>query len=278
MDKTLRQLQLTQLQLLNAVDRICKQHNINYSLYAGTLLGAVRHKGFIPWDDDLDICMARDDYDRFVKLWSETEHDGLILQNKDNTPGFTQSFTKIRKNHTTFLQGEHEIGKYHTGIFIDIFPIDRCPNKMLKKYIFYFNCMYYQLLCREFAPRQYGKLIYIVSQIMLFMTPHSLRFSKRKKLLTKITAYNHNHSLPCVAIEAFHSMRKLFPSNMMDNYTNLQFADGFYMCYADWDTYLRQKYGNYMQLPPEEDRVWTHHPILIDFEHNYEDLVETKEG
>ena len=93
-----------QLDILNLIDQVCSKNDLQYSLYAGTLLGAVRHKGFIPWDDDLDICMPREDYEKFLKIWKDEDHPGYILQNKRNTPLFTQSFTKIRKDHTTFLQ------------------------------------------------------------------------------------------------------------------------------------------------------------------------------
>ena len=97
-DSKLRRLQLTQLEILKVFDKICMDHGLRYSLYAGSLLGAVRHQGFIPWDDDLDVCMARADYDRFMEIWEAVKPEGYILQNKENTPGFTQSFSKIRKD------------------------------------------------------------------------------------------------------------------------------------------------------------------------------------
>ena len=99
MDNKLRKLQLIQTEMLEVVDVFCKKHNIPYSLYAGTLLGAVRHQGFIPWDDDLDICMSRENYNRFIELWTKEKPKGYILQNKETDPEFTQSFTKIRKEN-----------------------------------------------------------------------------------------------------------------------------------------------------------------------------------
>lgn len=272
MNNILRKLQLTQLEILILVDRICKTQKIEYSLYAGTLLGAVRHHGFIPWDDDLDICMSRDNYDKFIQAWSCTEHDGYILQNKENTPNFSQSFTKIRKEHTTFLQDKSEIGQYHTGIFIDIFPIDRIPSQKIPRLEFYCDCMLYQLYMREFAPTQYGLVKKSVASILLRITPKEKRKNIRDALLKKITKNNGDHTCDTVGIETVNSMRKTFAADMIEQYSFIQFEDHEFMCFADWDDHLHRKYGDYMQLPPEEERVWKHHPILIDFEHNYEEL------
>lgn len=158
MNNTLRELQRTQVEILEIVDDLCKQNHISYSLYAGTLLGAVRHKGFIPWDDDLDICMLRSDYERFLKCWKENPVKEYLLQNKETDPDFTQSFSKIRKDHTTFLQPGEEPYKYHKGIFIGIFPIDRVPKTALSLRAFQIECMVYQLFTREFLPSDGTKL------------------------------------------------------------------------------------------------------------------------
>ena len=186
MEDTLRKLQLTQLEMLKVVDTFCKENNISYSLYAGTLLGAVRHQGFIPWDDDLDICMSRENYNRFIELWTKTCPKGYIIQNKENTPEFTQSFTIIRKENTTFLQYEWEIEKYHTGIFIDVFPIDRIPDKGLPLIMYKLHCMLYQLYTREFVPVKSRKIVQLVSGILLKINSHNRRMVKRQKLILQI--------------------------------------------------------------------------------------------
>ena len=242
MENTLRKLQLTQLEMLKVVDAFCKENDIQYSLYAGTLLGAVRHQGFIPWDDDLDICMSRENYNRFIELWTKDCPSGYIIQNKENTPEFTQSFTKIRKENTTFLQYEWEREKYHTGIFIDIFPIDRIPDKGLRLMMYKLHCMIYQLYTREFVPSKSNKVVQLVSGILLKLNSHNSRMIKRQKLLKKITVYNHNDSLKTVGIETVGSLKKHFSKNMLGGYTYLKFEDGDFMCFADWDEHLKCKF------------------------------------
>lgn len=272
LNENLRKLQLTQLEILKVIDNFCKENNIKYSLYAGSLLGAVRHKGFIPWDDDLDICMPRSDYDRFIKLWMEHGPKGYLLQNKETESGFTQSFTKIRKDHTTFLQEMDRKGKYHTGIFVDVFPIDRMPDEGIRKKIFNFRCMLYQLYTREFVPPKEGRSVRFLSAALLKAVPVKKRKKYREKLLYQITEYNADHSLSTAAIETMASLKIRFPEDMLDEYTYLKFEDAEFMCFRKWDEHLKCKFGDYMKLPPEEERAWRHCPIVLDFDRNYEEI------
>ena len=272
MENLLRPLQLTMLEILKVFDTFCRTHNLKYSLYAGSLLGAVRHQGFIPWDDDLDVCMSRDDYETFLELWQSDPIEGYVLQNKENSKYFDQSFSKLRKDHTTFLQDAREIGNHHTGIFLDIFPIDRIPSGGFARKRFLWNCMKYQLLTREFVPPKENLVLRLGSHIILACTPKFCREKVRQANLKRITEYRHRYDLETISIETMSTLRKPLAPDMMDSYVDLPFEDGMFMCYAGWDDLLQRKFGNYMQLPPEEDRAWKHHPIIIDFEHNYEEL------
>ena len=274
MDEMLFELQLTQIEMLKVFDQICQNNHLRYSLYGGSLLGAVRHKGFIPWDDDLDVCMPRQDYETFIQIWDKTAPNGYILQNKDIEPEFTQSFSKIRKKNTTFLQDKKERGKYHTGIFIDVFPLDRIPNGKIKRMCFQWNCMKYQLFTREFIPPKENKLLRLGSWVVLQCTPQKKRTQKRKQLEKKLTQYNGDTTLQIVGIETMQMLKQPFDKHMLDSYVKLHFENGEFMCFADWDGYLKRQYGDYMQLPPEEERTWKHHPVVIDFEH--EEINEPK--
>ena len=212
----LKELWNEQLQILDRIDELCGKENIHYSLYAGSLLGAVRHHGFIPWDDDLDVCMSRADYERFIKVWDNEEHPGYIMQNKDNTPSFTQSFSKIRKDHTTFIQFEWEKNRYHTGIFVDIFPIDRIPEGFFMQKRFLWDCMRYQLYTREFVPPKASVITKLVSKLFLKLTGTEYRKEFRKHFEEKLNEYDKHSNWNTSAIESMQSARQKLPVNLLD--------------------------------------------------------------
>lgn len=280
MDETLRRLQLTELEILKIIDGFCTEYNISYSLYCGTLLGAVRHKGFISWDDDLDICMLRENYDRFLELWEKSGPEGYVLQNKENSPEFNQSFTKIRKDHTTFLQQGEQNVSYHTGIFVDIFPIDCVPNGFIQRKLRIFRVMRYLLYTREFAPssEKGSRLERIMSGVFLKLVPAKRRGKARRKLLRKITRYNDNKSLMKASIATLAGAKIYHRPDYLDEITKLPFEDGEFPCCACWDENLRVTYGDYMKFPPKEQQVWTHSPVIIDFDHNFSEICNETMG
>ena len=131
-NKTLRKIQMIQLEMLEEVDRICKKCNIHYNIIAGTLLGAVRHGGYIPWDDDADVAMLRKEYEKFRKA-CKTELDTTRFEFQDDrrTKGYRWGYGKLRRKDTLFLREFQEHMPYFQGIFIDVFPLDAVPDNFL---------------------------------------------------------------------------------------------------------------------------------------------------
>ena len=274
MEQRLRQLQLTQLEILKTFDSFCKENDLKYSLFFGTLLGAVRHKGFIPWDDDLDVGMPREDYEKFLNLWEKSTYSQkYILQNKNNSPLFTQTFTKIRKDHTTFIEIESEIGCYHNGIFIDVFPFDKAPDGFLKEKLFLWKAMKYLLFSREYVDPKSNPLIKLISKIILKSSTGEKRINARNKLLNQITGYQTcNDSFHYVHISTFSEMFIKYDKTLFEKITYINFEEEYFSVVENWDYVLQKLYGDYMQLPPKEKQVLAHHPIVIDFENNYEEI------
>lgn len=126
--ETLRRLQLTELRILEAIDDVCASHGIEYFLDSGTALGAVRHSGFIPWDDDIDVGMPRADYERFIALPTDALPEGISIHTYDNTPGFAALFAKVYADGTSFETAETREAGCPQGIFVDVFPYDELPS------------------------------------------------------------------------------------------------------------------------------------------------------
>lgn len=127
----LRKMQLVLLDAMVEVDRVCRANDIQYCIAFGTLLGAVRSGGYIPWDDDIDICMTRENYDRFAKVANQLNHDICFFQDNDNDPEYPWGYGKIRRSGTSYIRVGQEHLKHKDGMFIDLFPMDDVPTNPL---------------------------------------------------------------------------------------------------------------------------------------------------
>src|SRR5699024_2273587 len=144
-DKQLRKLQKEQMILLKEFDRICRKHNIAYYLHAGTLLGAVRHGGFIPWDDDIDLSMFRNDYNKLKSIMEkEIDMKKFFFQNQETDQHYNWVFERLRLNNTVYKRVGQEHLKCHNGIFIDIFPLDNISENKFKQFFTINICKFFK--------------------------------------------------------------------------------------------------------------------------------------
>ena len=151
----LRRMQLLMVELLAEVDRICRKHHISYSVEGGTLLGTVRHQGFIPWDDDVDIAMVRSEYRKFCKVCEkELDQEKYFFQNHDTDPEYRWGYAKILKNGTSFVRYGQEHMKMRRGVYVEIFPMDGIPKNPIEKVIF--NAT--RVCCRKIMWSEVGKV------------------------------------------------------------------------------------------------------------------------
>lgn len=151
----LRRMQLIQTELLAEVDRICLKHGIHYSVEGGTLLGAIRHKGFIPWDDDVDIAMLRPEYEKFCQVCEqEIDKEKYFFQNHTTDNEYRWGYAKVLRNNTSFTRYGQEHMKMRRGVYVEIFPMDGIPKNFFTRKIFNFT----RLICRKIMWSEVGKL------------------------------------------------------------------------------------------------------------------------
>ena len=271
-DDILKKIQNCELEILNEIDRVCKKNRLRYSLFYGTLIGAVRHQGFIPWDDDIDIAMPRRDFERFRKIWIELQPKGYVLQDYHTDNDYMNNHMKIRKDHTTFLQFEVERErKYHKGIFVDVFPIDRVAPGPIRRKIQYVAGAINLLYSKGYSSGSEGT-IGMVERILL-KAPKRVKTLLRDGSESIFKHWSYKKVIaPFLCGCTLDCLKKYYPSDMFNRLILLEFNQKKYLSVKDTDTVLRVEYGDYMQLPPKEERVWKHHPLEIDFTHNYEEL------
>lgn len=261
--------------LLCEFDRVCKKLEIPYFLFAGTLLGAVRHQGFIPWDDDLDILMRREDYTRFMKeapAVLDQEHFFLQTEFTRHWPMF---FSKLRLNGTTCLEKYHPKDPYiHQGVYMDIFPCDNAFSGRLGR-AFQFCCSKVVIAKGLDAEGYYTKsklkkLVMLLCRVL----PRKL-FHRLVQGPKKTGKYLH-----CFLGGASKMSRSVFPAALLQETVQLTFEEGKFSAPVGYDELLQILYGDYMQLPPAEERKCKEHALLVDLtrsqEHyaNYRDNME----
>lgn len=265
---TLIKLQNTELEILVNIDDFCKKHNIKYSLYGGTLIGAVRHQGFIPWDDDIDIVMTRSEYIRFCDVWKNYHIQGYYLEHYE-TDGFTQNtHAKIRKNGTMLLSDIEDENLGHHGIWIDIFIIDKvsCDQDKAKKVISAGRQLIFMAKANGRLPGESTKKK-VARAVLKVLYPAAQRKKKLKQIADflrnndKTTTRNYMRCDMCT----LDYLKIRFPQETGDEYTLLTFEGRGFQVFSNYDAVLRIMYGDYMKLPPIEERVCKHRPKKVLF-------------
>lgn len=259
-DLSLREAQMLMVEILDEVDKLCEKHNLRYFLDAGTLIGAVRHKGFIPWDDDVDIGMPREDYDKFLKIAQKELPDYLFLQTFE-TDKYYDVYPvpcKVRYNGTMFLE-EHakENHKMHNGVYIDVFPYDSLPKS---------NTVYKIQRTLSYNILKSFKRLRDIPETLNFKNKITFSFYKivtkifpskrRRKFFDFLIKWNDpNSEYMGYGVDTFWSEYVYKKSDYFD-LIKLPFEGKEFYAPKNYDAVLTQLYGDYMTMPKEEDRVW----------------------
>ena len=254
----IQELRGIQMDILDDVHRFCEAQGLRYSLSSGTLIGAVRHQGYIPWDDDIDIYMQRVDYERVLKTYQDQHGHYTILapSMKERAGGeaYYYTFAKVVDQRTKMIEKETE--GYEIGVYIDIFPVDYVTENLKKReFIFRMKKLLYKIrrckishsnpLRSQLAYRCYRSLPLTVGML--------------DWMIRKLIIHHQPTDTLCHMTEAGPATAKgCFPATDMKKMMDMRFEDHVYKVMIGYDDYLCRTYGDYMKLPPEDQRT-THH-------------------
>ena len=256
----LARLQIIEYEILEVVANICEKNGITYCLQGGTLLGAIRHNGFITWDDDIDITMPRKDFEKFIRVCAKELPKDYFLQSYKTDKNSYKPYAKVRKNGTLFIETTDYIIPGHQGIFIDIFPLDNTSSESGKN-VFIKN----KILCNVnnimmikagLHKRSAIKMIIAKALPMFFL-------QRLQQFLMKLAGNEKDLYLASMG-GTLDIVKQTFPKNTYFPPVKHKFEKGEFYIPFDSDYYLKRVYGDYMTLPPKEKRH-THNPYKIIF-------------
>lgn len=258
-----------QLIIAREIKRICEKHNIKYFIIAGTLLGAVRHGGFIPWDDDMDIGMLREDYEKFLKVAKTDLGADFFLQTPETDKNYGLPFAKILLNGTVLVEATAG-SNAKKGIFIDIFPFDVAPQNEAdrenhnKQTYFYKRLLLAKLNYNVCAKNDYVKrAVYFALKFLSAFYSHDKLVAK---LEGEITRYNNQQSEDIVNIGGAYGYKKeTIKADWVRDTVEIPFEDMTISAPVDYIKYLETFYGDYMTPPPEDKRYNRHSVTELDF-------------
>lgn len=251
------------MEILKKTTDFCENNNLNYFLCGGTLLGAVRHQGYIPWDDDIDLMMPRPDYEKLKKIFSIKGFSLIDYNTKDQN--YNLPFIKIQKDGTVLR--EQAANKLYMGIYIDIFPIDGFPDDEMKleKHLKILNKLINKIIYKNLNYSKQGHPIWwksLISKISYFIKRFSTNFYSNRKVSKKINKIACKYSFGTenrsgIAVWGY-GIKEVCPTGVFTETTEVLFENRKYKSPKDFKTYLTCIYGDYLKLPPEKERIPRH--------------------
>ena len=260
-----RRLQQLELEMMVEVDRVCRKHDIPYGIIAGTLLGAVRHKGFIPWDDDIDIAFMRENYERFRAVAHELNPDICWFQDHNTDPDYPWGYGKIRHSNTQFVRLGQDHLKFKTGVPIDVFPLDDIPKSRFgqwaqDKYCFCLRKMLYADIAR--VDERYSKPMRVwwtllskiprewVHNRIWGMAKHSRNDSDNYMRVLMFSTPKQTYREADPDPDMWYGCPKSWGTDLVD----YEFEGHKFLGLRDYESNLKMMYGDWRQLPPEDKR------------------------
>ena len=262
-DKTRRKLQLKQLEIYKMIDKLCKENNIKYFLAYGTLLGAIRHHGFIPWDDDLDLFMTYDNYLKFKDVCqNKLDKEKYFLQNLETEKDFYLSFSKMRDLNTTLIESANEDLNVNKNVAIDIFPLVGYPNKKYQQVLFKISRAFMHSVNINIIN---NKFLHFIFNIILKIFGKKAIFNFTYHYCTKFNIDKCNYL--CSVCDGDNLDTNIYKKEWFKT-KYMKFEDMESPIPSNYDAVLKTVYNDYMKLPPIEKRQKGHNIVILNLEKN----------
>lgn len=261
-------LQLKILEMIKDIDIVCKKNNIPYYLAYGSCLGAVRHNGFIPWDDDFDICLKYEDYKKFIDVCKkDLDPSKYFVQTLETDPNYYLSFAKIRNIQTTLIEENNKFENMVNGVYVDVFPLVGYPNTKFKKNLFDINRAFALSANRNVIN---NKFLYFIFKIILKIFGKKNIIKHCTKQCLKYKCENCNQIISVFDGDGIQI--NLTSNEVLGQPTYVKFEDTMLPIPENYDLYLKNVYGDYMKLPNQTQiDAKTHTPYLLDLNHSYDE-------
>lgn len=256
----LQDLQTIELDILDYIADFCETNHLRYFLIGGTLLGAVRHHGFIPWDNDIDICMPRPDYDRLGQLMDSQADSIYRLLRVNNKNNYFAPYFKLTDTRTYLVETDTPYRMDEMGAFIDIFPVDGICSDFVKAERIRFTVDKWSRRISRATPEFEGLGLQekIKKMIMVAMFRPLGRANLLKLLSDVMRQYPYDQSDYVVSTFGLRGKKEIVDCGIFSDHVFLEFEKKQYRAPIGYDTYLKRMYGNYMELPPVEERFQPH--------------------
>ena len=259
---TLTEIQAREYELLKQFDAYCKRHGLTYCLCGGTLLGAVRHKGFIPWDDDIDLMMPREDYERLRDLSRRETVSDCLRVCYPGDAGYPYGFMKAVDTRTVVYERNITRDEQRTGLALDIFPLDRMYVSPWKNRLLLTRVKFWIQVGKVGAGMVRAEKDSLKKRlrnlVMLLLRPIAACVSYEKAMARVDRIASGRRTLAPYILGNLgwpNQWKDMFPKEVFDSYVDLDFGADKFPCPAGYDAYLTQLYGNYMRIPKEGERA-----------------------
>lgn len=272
-NNSVRDVQKKILDIMKYIDKLCRENGIVYYVLGGTALGAVRHGGFIPWDDDLDIIMSPCEYEKFKVAMQKDANSNFVLQEWRTVPDFLE-YAKVRMNGTTFIEEAYkDRTDLHQGIYVDVMMLHKVPESRFIQKVVYYESKFvtlYALSQRNWKPKTNGQRLILK---LLNVLPCQWIAERCYRRIYKYEELDKGYKY-CYWITPAKFRQGLFDKSFFENPIDLPFENTMLMGSSHIKEYLAYRYGDYMKLPSEAAQKAAVHAMIFDTETDYKEYLK----